>query len=134
MTFEQAARDLFALGHEDPLRFVLRRAAHRAIRREFRQVERGNFFDAEHFKYFVRRRSIAKKKMTVQIRRGKLTAKHTKHTFFCSRISCISRLKIFQEVGKERVVPPREPSSHKSSSGSFREAFINSIEAFTSSK
>ena len=46
--FEQAARDLFTLGDEDALRLVFRRPAHRAIRREFGQVERGDFFGAEH--------------------------------------------------------------------------------------
>jgi hypothetical protein len=30
------------------LSFVFRRPTHRAIRREFGQVERGNFFSAEH--------------------------------------------------------------------------------------
>ena len=46
--FEQAADDLFAFGHEDALPFMLQRPAHRAIRREFGQVERGDFLDVEH--------------------------------------------------------------------------------------
>ena len=45
--FEQAAHDLFALGHEDALLFMLQRPPHRAIRREFRQVERGNFLNPQ---------------------------------------------------------------------------------------
>ena len=46
--FEQAAHDLFAFGHEDALPFMLQRPAHRAIRREFGQVERGDFLNVEH--------------------------------------------------------------------------------------
>jgi hypothetical protein len=45
---EQAAHDLFALSHEDALRFMFRRAAHCAIRREFGLVERGNLLNVKH--------------------------------------------------------------------------------------
>jgi hypothetical protein len=38
----------------------------------------------------------------------------------------------FKQADTLRVVAPREPSFHKSLSGSLREVFINSIEAFTS--
>ncbi len=50
--FEQATHDFFTLGDKDALSFMLQRPAHRAIGREFRQVERGDFFYAEHFKDF----------------------------------------------------------------------------------
>ena len=50
--FEQPAHDLFAFGHEDALSFMLQRPPHRAIRREFGQVERGDFLNVEHFKDF----------------------------------------------------------------------------------
>ncbi len=45
--FEQPAHDLFALGHEDALPFMLQRPTHGAIRREFRQVERGDFLNPQ---------------------------------------------------------------------------------------
>ena len=51
--FQQAAHDLFTLGHEDPLPFMLQRPPHGAIRHEFRQVERGDFFDAEHISAII---------------------------------------------------------------------------------
>ena len=46
--FQQPAHDLFALGDKDALPFMLQRPPHRAIRREFRQVERGDFLDVKH--------------------------------------------------------------------------------------
>ena len=46
---EQSLNNLGAFGHENALPFLFRRTPHRGVRLQFGQVERGDFFDAEHF-------------------------------------------------------------------------------------
>ena len=52
LAFEQPPDDLDAFGHEDALRLVFHRTLHRGVRPEFGRIERGDFFNSEHFEDF----------------------------------------------------------------------------------